>query len=269
MKSIVGSVGQVIRFQPPPERTRPNRSAGGFYRSEADSPSGEPVLGEQAVVSVLRAAYKIADAQFDRGARFAKRLRAAGDKATGGDGSLHALDASEQLVFKTMMTALSMLEAAAAQRGSPLKRLLSSQYRLLGGLIGIIPDEARAAPGNEQRSEQAEAGTNPTGSQRTARARAASPAESISIRLGKDIRGRRLVRIGAVHFAGGAAGRRFVLRFYHERGACDPLDGTYSVDGEGRGRLSITTTAEAPAGVWRAVLCRPDGTQLGFIEVVL
>ena len=137
--------------RPQLERDRPIRThVGGFYRTADGSDAGiggvPLTTAEDAVVSAVRLAYKVADAQIAQSMRLAQRLRKAGDRQAGEHSDRKALDATEQLVFRAMMGALAWVEAATAtEEGSPLMRLLSSQYRLLGSLLGLsVTDRSKS-----------------------------------------------------------------------------------------------------------------------------
>ena len=68
--------------------------------------------------------YKVAEAQIDRSARLARRLREAGDQAVGPRSDRQALDATEQLVFRAMMARPELARRVRRpRRGNPLKRL--------------------------------------------------------------------------------------------------------------------------------------------------
>ena len=146
--------------RPQLEDAGPIRNASGFFRTaEGDGSAlgGVPlVAAEDAVVAAVRMAYKVADAQLQRSARLAERLRKAGDRAVGEGSERKALDASEQLVFRAMMSGVEWLEAAAAERKSPLKRLMTAQYMLMGSMLGLgpadkfasVPFEAQSEPGS-------------------------------------------------------------------------------------------------------------------------
>lgn len=131
--------------RPQLERNGPKRTAGGFYRTAEGRQSGLGGLplntAEDAVVAAVRLAYKVADAQVQRSARLAQRLRDAGDHAVGARSDRKAVDASEQLVFKAMMGALSWLEGVAAEGDTPLKRLITTQYKLVGSMLGVMPPD--------------------------------------------------------------------------------------------------------------------------------
>ena len=90
-------------------------------------------------------AYGVASAQVERSgaprAAPARRRR----PAVGERSDRKALDATEQLVFRAMMSALGWLEGLAAEGDSPLKRLVLAQYRILGSVLGIDAGRGGAA----------------------------------------------------------------------------------------------------------------------------
>ncbi len=84
-------------LRPQLERSKPIRTAGGFYRT---AEGGRPGLGgvpltaaEDSVVAAVRMAYNVAEAQIERSARLARRLREAGDRAIGARSDRKAVDA--------------------------------------------------------------------------------------------------------------------------------------------------------------------------------
>ncbi|MDB5864273.1 MAG: hypothetical protein JWO70_2079 [Betaproteobacteria bacterium] len=254
--------------RPALKRVAPIRNAGGFYRSAEDKSKGIGGVplnrAEDAMVAAVRMAYKVADAQIDRSARLALRLREAGDRATGGKSERKALDATEALVFRAMMAGLGWLEGAAAEEGSPLLRLASAQYALWGSVLGLAPrrrSKAAAADVPEERAEQpvghAQARATPT---------TAAPGRRLQI-VHKDLKPR-AVRVTAFEIEQGTP--RDSVAFYNvDHGESDPLDGTLALAGDGPARLTLPTPRSAASGLWRAAVCDADGVQLGFIEIVL
>ena len=105
------------------------------------------------MTAAVRMAYKVAAAQVDRSSRLAQRLRDAGDRAVGPGSDRQALDATERLVFRAMMGGLTWLETAAAERDSPLKRLLAAEYRIVGSMLGLVPTDGSSPPGDPRRTK--------------------------------------------------------------------------------------------------------------------
>lgn len=125
--------------------TAPNRAVGGLYRVTPEQVGGAMFGGvplqntEDAVVAAVRTSYRIADAQIERGMRIARELRGAATRAGAGE-PRDMLQSAEDLIRRAMLLALEWVETLAAQPSSPLKRMLSAEYRLLGALIGLDPD---------------------------------------------------------------------------------------------------------------------------------
>jgi len=256
--------------RPQLERAGPNRTAGGFYRIAEGRQSGLGGLplntAEDAVVAAVRMAYKVADAQVTRSARLAQRLRNAGDRAAGERSDRKALDASEQLVFKAMMGALSWLEGVAAGGDTPLKRLITAQYKLMGSMLGVTPPDA---------SLHARPSVPPEPMRETMAAEQAAPAPD-----GSYIALRR-VRI----FLNGEVKRPVSLRrcevtsadpleakiwFYNvERTYSAPLEAMLVIADDGKAKLTVTMSRRAPFGRWKAAVCGDDGEQIGVLEIEL
>jgi hypothetical protein len=267
--------GWLIRDPLP--RTGPDRRAGNYYRSAADDGKGKDgkaiggiplTSAEAAVVAAVRMAYKVAEVQIDRSARLARRLREAGDQATGPGSARQALDATERLVLKAMMAVLGWMEAAAADNRSPLRRLAAAQYRLLGALLGLTPPEAG---GNQ------EARARDTASAR-AEARKSGPlgysgeeSPRVSVRVQHVGTERRAVRISAWEYTGDAGTHRTIpVTFYNVEGHSRmPLPAEIVIGAQRSVTLRLDTQTSIAGGRWRAALCEADGLQVGLIEIML
>ena len=70
------------------------------------------IAAEDAVVAAVRLAYQVAETQIERSARLARRLRKAGDRAVGARSDRKAVDATEQMIVRAMMGALTWLEGS-------------------------------------------------------------------------------------------------------------------------------------------------------------
>jgi hypothetical protein len=122
----------------------PNRSPGGYYRAAAGKSGGPSFAGvplqttEDAVVAAVRAGYRIADAQIERGMRIAEELRGAARRAGSGDAT-DLLRNAEALAQRSALLGIDWLETLAALPSGPLRQLLTTQSRLLAGLIGLDP----------------------------------------------------------------------------------------------------------------------------------
>ena len=133
--------------RPSLERTGPIRSAGGVYRTAetgGESLGGVPlVTAEDAAVAAVRMAYRVAETQIARSGRLADRLRDAGDRAVGEQSDRKALDATERLIFRSMMSAAAWLEAGVAEGDTPVRRLMATQYRVIGSMLGLTQPARR------------------------------------------------------------------------------------------------------------------------------
>jgi hypothetical protein len=246
--------------------TGPDRRAGGFYRTADNEDGTLPGLAltgaEDAVVAAVRLGYKVAAAQIERSARLAKRLRDAGERAAGPDSERQALDATERLLFDSMMAGLAWLEGVAADPSCPLKRLAAAEYRLLGSLFGLTPGEAAAKP-----PHTAPAATNAGGDAAAARPPQTTPVAPLRIvLLGAE---RRAVRVRAWEIAPHLAPAELPVVFYSTQMIdAPPLEAEVST-ATTPPTLRVTTWQRSPAGPWRAAVCLPDGEQVGIIEIGL
>jgi hypothetical protein len=248
--------------RPPLERAAPDRRARNFYRSAANG--GPAIAGiplestEAAVVAAVRMAYKVAEAQVDRSARLARRLREEGDRAVGPRSDRQALDATERLVFRALMAFLGWIEGVASDRGHPVKRLAVAEYRLLGSLLGLTPSERRERPHADAR-EPAPSTAPPE----------EPPPVPVRIQhLGKE---RRAVRISAWEYGGDTSRPATIrARFHHvDRGSVKPFDGEIVIGDRRSVTLKLATSGALPAGRWRAALCDSKDFQVGHIEIML
>ncbi len=259
--------------RPLPARTDPVRTAGGLFRTAADGRRGLGGLplnaAEDAVVAAVRMAYKVAEAQVERSARLAQRLREAGDRAAGPRSDKQALDATQQLIFRAGMSALSWLEAAAAEPGSPLWRLMVAQYRLLGSTFGLIEPE-KEKPGKPRPShhdmpkrvtERGEAATSP----------ARTPAASLR-RIKIVLEGGHPRPVCLRQFEIESEGPiNEGIKFYSVNHIeSEPITARLAIDSQdGAPRLSVEVQRLAPPGLWRAAVCDREKAQIGMIEIEL
>jgi len=256
--------------RPQLKRSGPNRSAGALYRTAETKGSraqgGIPLVGvDDAIVAAVRLAYKVAEAQVDRSARLANRLRSAGVRAVGPDSDRQALDAAESLVFRGMLSGLSWLEGiASAEDESPIKRILAVEYRMLGSLLGL-------RSGSEPKSDRASSKSGPeksatTSATATATAQASAMAASLRIvHAGKTPRVVSVVRadIGAI------ASLKADLVFYRAYEGKGEFKAGLTVKGRGDAELRVDTDPDLAPGVWRAAICDPTGLQVGSIDIEL
>jgi hypothetical protein len=254
--------------RPQLERSRPVRTAGAFYRTaEGAGPGvgGVPLVAAQdAVVAAVRMAYKVAEAQIDRSARLARRLRDAGDRAVGARSDRKAVDATEQLIFRAMMSALAWLEGTAADP-DPVKRLMTAQYRLAGSILGLTPSEAARTSGRD----------SATAAPRSAEAAAASPpqppgsnAPAAPLTIVLKGASKRPVRPQFYQGVNGKPAGK-VLFYSTADIKTDPLPADFIVDDKGRGVLSLDIAGDTLPGVWRGAICDDQSVQIGLIEIEL
>jgi hypothetical protein len=258
--------------RPPLERTAPKRGAIHFYRAASDDPGA--VAGvtldsvEDAVVAAVRMGYKVASAQIDRSARLATRLREAGTRAAGPHSERQALDATEQLVFRTMMAGLSWFEGFSTESGNPLKRLAQSNYRILGSLLGLLPADATTDEGPGPTAGSEGAGTSRTPPPADA-ARTGPARPGVRLRLRHAGPERRPIRPHLVELAPDLATREFPLVFYCDRRPTMSFDGSLTVTSPGSATLTIRETPSDCVGRWKAAVCDDDGLQVGYIAIEL
>lgn len=246
----------------------PDRRAGGFYRTaerKGTALGGVPLTSaEDAVVAAVRMGYKVAEAQVERSTRLARRLRDAGERAVGPGSERQAVDAAERLVFRTMMGGLTWLEGAAAERDSPLKRILDAQYRMVGSMLGLTPADSAtpATPSGEASSKQPRR-DEPRPSDPPRR----HPARFLNVRHTSEPH--RMVRVVEADIAAVTDARTKVVFYNAARPDLAALKGELILRGRNDTTLEISTNLEAPAGAWRAAICDTKGLQLGFMEIVL
>jgi hypothetical protein len=245
-------------------RRRPKRAAGGFYRTADGGGTGLGGRGvplhaaEDAVVATVRLAYKVADAQVERGARLASRLRQAGDRAVGEQSDRQALDAAESLVLRAMLSGLSWLEGVADDK-APLRRLMTAEYRMIGSLLGLGSADGTTRRDQASSAKQAEqARAQPTGSQ-------ADFPVAPRITVKHDVASARYVIVRRLQVDREKIGE-VVIHFHRlEQNANEPIEGRLSI-AEGSAILTVDPSNKAPPGHWRAAVC--DGAvQIGFVEI--
>ena len=270
--------------RPQPEAIGPNRSFGGYYRTADRKLSGKDFRGvplqtaEDAAIAAVRLGYQVVDAQISRGLDMARRLRGAADRAGVGETG-DVLDLTEDLLTRSFRLGLEWLESFASQPGSPIKRLMTAEFRLLASLFGITADGLAAKPAKEAD----DIGRKPK--PRTAEPRATSrrdPADSsetpaptyvrpVRIRHGKSST-RRAVTVSRWELVPGLRTQRAPLdvQFYAVTDPAEvPLSATLTVRAKEDPLLELVTTAGQPSGLWRAGVCDDSGEQVGIVEIVL
>jgi hypothetical protein len=253
------------------ERTGPRRGTANFYRSESADPS---VLGgvspdsvEAAVVAAVRMAYKVAETQVDRSARLATRLREAGDRVAGPQSDRQALDATEQLVFKAMMSGLNWLEGFADGRGNPLVRAASAQYRLLGSLLGLTPSDEETAHDRPARPADQSRPAGPP--RRRDEAQTAGRSAWAPPRIRHASEEPRPVLVRNWHVAPGAAPGTYRIVFYGPDPTGEPMEASLLLGARRVATLTLSTRRDNTPGAWKAAICDTEGLQVGYVEVEL
>jgi len=254
--------------RPQLERSKPIRTAGGFYRT---AEGGRPGVGgvpltaaEDSVVAAVRMAYNVAEAQIERSARLARRLREAGDRAIGPRSDRKAVDAVEQLMLKAIQGAIVWLERTADDP-DPVKRLLVAQYRLAGSMFGLTPSGAPRSPVGDA-PERAAQSVDAAAPSRPEPGVSYAPAGLLKVVLNGEFR--RPVRITRYEVASGAL--RSEVQFYSVADIqSDPLKADLVIDAGGRSALSLETSRLAKPGLWKAAVCDSENVQIGVIEIEL
>jgi hypothetical protein len=260
-----------VRFERPVlKRSAPNRGAANFYRGASDNPH---VIGgisldnvEDAFTSAVRMAYRVAEAQIDRTARLGQRLRQAGDRAAGPGSERKALDATEQLIFRSMMAGLSWFEGLAADDANPIKRLAVAQYRVFGALLGLAPSTglSEAAPPQRATGEQ----PAPPARADVSSTRPSGVADTpLRIRHKAKKEERRAVEVRACELPGGIQPGDYAVTF-HGTAPGTVIEADLVVDAQAM-TLVLKSTRDSAAGVWKAAICDDEGLQLGLIEIAL
>lgn len=258
--------------RPSLDRDHPVRSVGGIYRTSdrgEDGLGGVPlVAAEDAVVAAVRKAYKVAQAQVDRSSRLARRLRTAGDRAAGPHSDRKAVDATEALISRAMMGALTWLEGLSAEGDNPLKRLVLTQYRLLGATIGLTPEMAGILAPSSKSSQAAAPGTDKADASDGPTSYASPPKVKVILHgKARPVS----VRYLEISVPASSIGSASVLFFNKSdiKGET-ALEAKFAMDTQG-GNPTLTFAEQknpAPPGNWRAAICRTGtGEQIGIIEI--
>jgi hypothetical protein len=253
-------------------RRRPNRTLGGLYRTPDGGGTGLGGRGvplhaaEDAVVATVRLAYKVADAQVERSARLASRLRQAGDRAVGEQSDRQALDAAESLVLRAMMSALSWLEGVADDK-APLRRLMTAEYRMIGSLLGLGPAETPMPRDQTPSVKQTEQPAQTTGSPQAPQT-AGSQADSFGApqaTVKHTDESARYVNVRRLQVDRETIDNRVIYFHRLEENASEPFIGELLIK-QGAATLTVDPPNQAPAGHWRAAVC-DNAVQIGFVEI--
>ncbi|MDM0026343.1 hypothetical protein [Variovorax saccharolyticus] len=254
-----------------PDRTEPIRSMGGLYRT-AHRQKGGKVFGgatiqttEDAVVAAVRTGYRIADAQIERGAKIARELRGAAERAGAGDAS-EMLESGEGLGRRALFLALEWVEALAAPPDSPIKRALSAQYRMLGATLGLDAEHFSRSQGRKQDAAEPEPAGGPAGSRENFESPPPARPPQPKILIGGARRAVELKRWRA-----DAPVMKATLRFRLVGGTADQaFDAPLRTGGDGRSELTLNLSDDLPEGRWKAAICNDlDGELVGMAEIEL
>ena len=246
--------------RPALQRTAPLRGAGQLYRS-AEGPGsalgGVPLSSaEDAVVAAVRMGYRVAQNQIDRAGHIGERLRRAGERAVGAEPEAQAVDATERLVNKAVLSGLEWLEGLAAEPGSPWRRYATAQYKLLGALLGLKADAQPDTP-----SAAVPATPRPASKPTLVSAGA-------GIRIFHGGKAGRPLRVLRQHMDRLPGTGTFELRFHGPHGTDQLLEADLVVAEDRPPVLLFKNNSACPAGTWAAAVCSPDQhEQLGWIEI--
>jgi hypothetical protein len=245
-------------------RRGPKRTARGFYRTPDGGGTGLGGRGvplhaaEDAVVATVRLAYKVADAQVERSARLASRLRQAGDRAVGEQSERQALDAAESLVLRAMLSGLSWLEGVADDK-APLRRLMTAEYRMIGSLLGLGSNDGPTRRDQSASAKQAEqAPAQPAGSQPDL---PVAPQATVK----HTDPSARYVNVRRLQVDRETIDNRVIYFHRLEENASEPFIGELLIK-QGAATLTVDPPNQAPAGHWRAAVC-DNAVQIGFVEI--
>jgi hypothetical protein len=250
------------------DQTRPQRTAGGLYRSIDNEKTGlggvSMASAEDAMVAAVRMAYDIADNQITRSKRLADRLKGAADRATGNDpksqkSSQDAVDAAGRLVNNAMLSGMSWVEALMAAEDGLAPRLATAQFKAVKSVL--FGRQGEPEKGAAERVEVPSSSPPPRFEPEPPRVRILLPKT--------ERRAIRLVRWEVEPSTRSDLSFRFVGRA-KPRELDVELTGVLEPPGPKDARPTLTmesTPLEARSGLWRAAVCGADGEQLGIIEI--
>lgn len=260
--------------RPEAARTGPLRGIGGYYRSADREVDGKVFRGaplnqaEDVAVAAVRMAYKIADAQIDRGLRVARDLRGAAQSR--GVDPQDALDASERLLRKALLAGLQWIESAAGDDENPLRRLAKAEYRMLGSLFGLARKRDEGDAAEPAAAPAPPASHAPTQASARDERDARPPLQIYNDHeppgARRPVQGQRLALPSERH-----KGSYPDLQFHPEDAISDVdvIAAKLSWDDSGVGKLVIPTQLTHQRGTWVAGIYEPDGQQVGVLCIVL
>jgi len=252
-----------------PTAVGPNRAFGGYYRSADRVIAGKVFRGvplqttEDAVVAAVQMGYRVVDRQIERGMHAAQRLRGAAERHGSGDPA-HMLDSGERLATKAVMAGLQWIETASFEPGSPLKRLIESEYRMLGSVLGLRHSGGSHSGGVRHHKD----GDEDQG-HGSARGDDRPPTLPPRIILTAERTKRRPIEVRVLKIREEAISKPVDVTFFLLNSAevrTLEEEAQLSVV-DGRLVLRINATLEDPGGRWRAAVCSEDGEQIGLIEI--
>lgn len=256
--------------RPLADRKQPKRVASGYYRAALDANAsgslyGIPLLTAQdTAVSAVRAAYRVVDAQMERGARIARSLREASERQGVGDPA-EALDAGERLARKAVLAGVEWMETLVAQPGNPVKRALSAEYRWLGAALGLaaMPQPDRASAPSPASADA------PADAELRARYSVGPMGPVARIMHEKDSAFRAVTIVGWLVDKAIPATGSTALRFFN---TSDPgggvLTGVLTVK-QDVPVMELNTQDSHRSGRWRSALCDSSNLQFGIVEIEL
>jgi hypothetical protein len=279
--------------RPQPTAIGPDRSIGGYYRGSDLNVRGRDLRGvplqtaEDAAVAAVRLGYRVVDAQIERGLDMARRLRGASKRAGAGD-ARDVLDSTERLLSRSVLLGLEWLETTVNQPGNPVRRLLTTQFRLMASLFGVemkdtVPRAAESRPLSSllgvdledlisrltkaSKRQDTESPATPT----------VTPTEGfgthrqVRIRHAKDTANRAVtvVRFDLYPPFPSASTARELEFHYVPETRSETLNGTLTVGPQEPVVLEVRTRPDHVAGRWRAAVCEDNGDQVGIIEIDL
>ena len=231
----------------------PNRDTSGLFRAaDGSDPTalgfGSRTAAEDAVVAAVRMAYKVADAQVQRGARLAERLNRAADAVPDG-ARAHVASAFDHLTLRAVLDKVGWLEGLASEANAPLQRLIAAQRELIGAMLGVTSSAGGAsAPAPEKGGG----------------AGATAPPPTRIFLTGDE---RRAVKLTRVDVPRGALPEVLIAFYPVETPGDGRLEGAFARAVDGAATLTVSTSLMAAAGRWRAAVCKNDGEQIGVIEI--
>lgn len=264
----------------PPKVVGPHRGAGALLRAPefaGGAEGGVPlVAGEDAVVHVVRMAYKVASAQVERSTRLARRLRESGDRMVGPGSQRQALDGMEKLVMDSVLSGLEWWEGSVVEGRCPVKRIVAAEYQLLGTLLGLSGklEEDKSMPATADRAEASPRPGPDAAAPLPPQAVVPAPTTALpplQIKLNCDKKDRRLVAFVRWNLVRPETmdGELF---FDHESGGGALLPATL-LPPTGSGAQSYQLVFDkppiGPKGLWQAVICDHQRVVIGSIEIRL